>query len=279
LTHLSIIPLAVILLLIIIHAFRKWLPQWTRPFIKDEALSKLEEVQLKKRQPSRGWSITLAILAVFVISVQAFEIIRIRETRYHGVLLLISWAQAALFIAVSCPRYCPWWLLLFYLPSIALDLLIVQIFRNLEDCLVSTRYVTITTTAVCVAIVLIMPFRLVSPASGTISVAGTTPTDTERSPEDGLRLWQFLTISWIEPVLRIGKSRQLEKEDVWKLGYGFQNGRIASAFRNVQGSTMFKRLLKANAIDCCILIPLTLIILFSGTTNGFLTDCSSTNLR
>jgi hypothetical protein len=268
----------VISLLIVIHAIRQWQPQWTRPFIKEEVLAKWEELKMKKLQPSRWWSIALIILAVLIISVQAFEIIKIRETRYHGVLLLISWAQAALFIAASCPRYCPWWLLLFYFPSLSLDLLIVQNFRNLQDCLVSTRYVTISTTLVCVAIVLIMPFRPISPGSGTISVAGTTPTDTERSPEDGLRLWQFLTTSWIEPVLRIGKARQLEKEDIWKLGYGFQNGRIASAFRNVRGSTMFKRLLKANAVDCCILVPLTLIILFCGTTDDSLPNCSSTNL-
>jgi hypothetical protein len=278
LARLSIVPLVIIVLLITIYTLRHWQPRWARPFIKEEPLSKFEELEFKERQPSRWWPTTLAVLAVLVVSVQVFEVIKIRETRVHGIFLLISWAQAALFIAVSCPRYCPWWLLLFYFPSIALDLFMIQSYRNLQSSLVFTRYVTISAAVVCIAIVLLMPFRPISPGSGTISVAGTTPTDTERSPEDGLRLWQFLTTSWIEPVLKIGKVRQLEKEDVWKLGYAFQNGRIAAAFRQVQSSTMLRRLLKANAVDCCILIPLTLIILFCGMAHASQSSCSCTNL-
>jgi hypothetical protein len=93
---------------------------------------------------------------------------------------------------------------------------------------------------------------------GPIGKAGATPTHTERSPEDGIRLYQWLNIGWVWPLLVTGKARQLEKEDIWALPYASQTEHLALNFRDVSGSTVFRRLLKTNAVDCCILLSISL---------------------
>jgi len=249
---------------IIAYALRSWRPQWTQTFIKEESFLDPEHLPPKHKEPSRTWPVTLAILAVVVTSIHVFETFESREIQLSRIFLLLSWALAALFIAVDCPRYCPWWLLFFYSPCIAVDSFEINSARDVRGVLAVVQYVKLLLSLICVAVVLTMSFRPTSPVSGPIGAVGATPTNGERSPEDSLRLWQFLTTSWIGPVLKIGKTRQLQKEDIWKLGYGFQNGRIAASFREVRGSTMFWRLLRANAVDCCILVPIALSVLFCG---------------
>jgi hypothetical protein len=69
-----------------------------------------------------------------------------------------------------------------------------------------------------------------------ISPIGATPSIPQRSPEDNLQLWQFLTISWLLPLLGMGTQRQLNEEDVWSLGFGFQHTTLHNKFRHLQGS-------------------------------------------
>jgi ABC-type multidrug transport system fused ATPase/permease subunit len=89
------------------------------------------------------------------------------------------------------------------------------------------------------------------PVSG-ISGVGDAPTSDLRSPEDNLRLWQFLSVSWMFPMIRIGKTKTLNEEDVWFLAYEFQHRRLYEKFSTLSG-TVVRRLLKANGLDICIL--------------------------
>ena len=145
------------------------------------------------------------------------------------------------------------------------ELYTIQSWTNLRDIEAFAHYTTAVVILISITIVLLMEYTPISPGSGPISVVGTVPSSNERSPEDSLRLWQFLTNSWVWPLLQVGKRRQLEKEDIWKLGYGFQNGRVIAAFREMKGSSLFIRLLKANGLDCCILILTALIKLICRT--------------
>lgn len=74
------------------------------------------------------------------------------------------------------------------------------------------------------------------------------PTNTVRSPEDIITPWQWMTVSWMAPLIKIGYERQLHNEDVWFLAYEFQHSRLHMLFREVTG-TVFVRLLKANGVD------------------------------
>jgi hypothetical protein len=118
-----------------------------------------------------------------------------------------------------------------------------------------------------VVVIFFMPLRDPILSAGEISTVGATPNIKLRSPEDNLRLWQFLTTSWLSPLLAIGKKRQLHEEDVWSLGFEFQHTRLHEKFRQLQGSVV-KRLLRANGLDVFII-----------TTNGILNTLCGKNAR
>ncbi|KAL2132622.1 hypothetical protein VTI74DRAFT_3586 [Chaetomium olivicolor] len=83
----------------------------------------------------------------------------------------------------------------------------------------------------------------------------TEPTYNVRSPEDVITLWQWMTVSWMGPLIKIGYQRQLHNEDVWFLAYEFQHSRLHMLFREVTG-TVLVRLLKANGLDLIIITVL-----------------------
>jgi hypothetical protein len=99
-----------------------------------------------------------------------------------------------------------------------------------------------------IATILFMTMRDPGLLTNQISPAFSTPTHQLRSPEDKLTLWQFMSVSWMSPLISVGKERQLNDEDVWSLSYEFQHRRLHDTFRELQGSVI-GRLVKANAID------------------------------
>lgn len=99
-----------------------------------------------------------------------------------------------------------------------------------------------------IAFILFMTMRDPELLDDQISPAFSTPTHQLRSPEDKLTLWQFLSVSWMSPLISVGKERQLNDEDVWSLSYEFQHRRLHDNFRELRGSVI-GRLIKANAID------------------------------
>jgi hypothetical protein len=268
--YLSVIPLVVISFVTIAYSLAQlkwkstWLSKWTEPFIKEEPLSDEEELLSEKKRPSVLWPITLAILALGAIALQLFKLRKLGGLQLDAIFFLSAWSQVLLILILNRSRYCPAWLLAFYFSCITIDVSSIQSWTHPRDIDVAVHYGSTIVNFISLFVILIMPFRPISPASGPISVVGTPPSSNDRSPEDSLRLWQFLTTSWVWPLLAIAKKRQLEKEDIWKLGYGFQNGRVIAAFREVESSSLFWRLLKANGLDCGILVLTALIQLACG---------------
>ncbi|KAK3725948.1 hypothetical protein LTR37_000096 [Vermiconidia calcicola] len=84
------------------------------------------------------------------------------------------------------------------------------------------------------------------------------PSSALRSPEDNISLLQWMTVSWMKPLINIGSKRQLEDEDVWQLPFEFQHQRLHDNFRLLKG-TVIQRLIKANWIDLLILAVLGLL--------------------
>jgi hypothetical protein len=234
--------------------FARLRPKWTEPFVKEEPLPEPEDSSTKVDRPSLVWSICLAILAILAVAISIVQLLKRKEFRLTAILRLVSWTQVVLVLALGRLRYCPSWLLAFYFVCIPVDLSTVQTWTDLRDLQVVVQYASTIISLLSFVVVAVMPFQPTSPASGPIGVAGSAPSIEERSPEDSLRLWQFLTSSWVWPLLVLGKTRQMQKEDVWKLGYGFQSARVVAAFYDVRKSTMLIRLLIANKLDCMILV-------------------------
>ena len=109
-----------------------------------------------------------------------------------------------------------------------------------------------TVATFSVAIVLHMPLRSPELPRGGIGLALERPTQQLRSPEDNLRLWQYMTVSWMSPLISVGSSRQLSDDDVWSLGFEFQHRILHNKFRELTGSVV-GRLLVANGLDLIIL--------------------------
>ena len=112
-------------------------------------------------------------------------------------------------------------------------------------------------------IIVLMPMRNPELPDQQISHVFEPPTDQLRSPEDNLTLWQFMTVSWMDPLINLGKTRQLNDDDVWSLGYEFHHRKLHYAFRELGGSVVI-RLLKANGIDLIFITLLSIIGLVTG---------------
>ena len=84
------------------------------------------------------------------------------------------------------------------------------------------------------------------------------PTSRLRSPEEALTPWQFMSISWMAPLISIGSTRQLHSGDVWKLPFEFQHKILHEDFRELSGSVV-KRLLNANGLDLIITTGLAIL--------------------
>ena len=108
------------------------------------------------------------------------------------------------------------------------------------------------------SIVLCMPIRDPKLPQDSISRPGQAPTSDLRSPEDNLTLWQFMTVSWMSPLISLGSARQLNDEDVWSLSLEFQHKGLHENFRILRGSVV-KRLLMANGLDLILISALGIV--------------------
>jgi len=102
-----------------------------------------------------------------------------------------------------------------------------------------------------ISIILHMPMRDPDLPSDQISSAFNDPNPQLRSPEDNLTLWQFMTVSWMGPLVSLGTTRQLNEQDIWQLSYEFQHRWLHDTFRVLPGSVL-RRLLAANRVDLVI---------------------------
>lgn len=118
--------------------------------------------------------------------------------------------------------------------------------------------VALSSTFFTILIILSMPLRDPALPNDQISPTYEQPTSRLRSPEDNLMLWQFLTVSWMSPLITLAFARQLNDEDVWSLCFEFQHKMLHETFRELKGSVV-RRLLTANGIDLVIISSLGVI--------------------
>jgi ABC-type multidrug transport system fused ATPase/permease subunit len=122
----------------------------------------------------------------------------------------------------------------------------------------------ILTALIAIFTILCMPMRNCHLPNDHISPASGLPTSQLRSPEDNLTLLQFMTVSWMSPLISVGTARQLNDGDVWNLSYEFQHKALHESFRGLRGSVL-RRLLVANGIDLVLISLLGLIELLGNS--------------
>ncbi|KAF2805709.1 ABC bile acid transporter-like protein [Mytilinidion resinicola] len=155
-----------------------------------------------------------------------------------------------------------------------IPLLILWLSLFVSDCIILTRTHTtlagqdapIIVGAVAalagMIVILCMPLRDPELPNEEISTVFTPPNSTLRTPEDDLTPWQWMSVSWMAPLVSLGSKRQLHDEDVWDLGYEFKHRRLHDVFRELRGSVI-RRLLKANGLDLAITTSLSILELLA----------------
>jgi hypothetical protein len=161
-------------------------------------------------------------------------------------------------LALTRPRTYPTALLTYYASAFLVEIASITDGLVHPALVIASHYFAGSVAILSFAVILSMPVRPHSLPSGAISSVGSIPNDSLRSPEDNLRLWQFLCISWMNPLISLGKKRKLNEDDVWLLPFQFQQERLYETFRQLRGSIL-TRLLRANGVDFCVVIFLAFV--------------------
>ncbi|RAK74498.1 putative ABC bile acid transporter [Aspergillus fijiensis CBS 313.89] len=261
LEYLSLAPAIVILIIALSHLLSHGAsircPKWMNTFIQEQPA--LIELPIERPPQRVGW--VVALFAISMIGFLAELISVILGGPLISTALPVSWAVAAAMVAVLRPRSCPTSLLSFFLSALVVEsaYLINDDVYNVSR--LFTRHVAAAAALAGCTVILAMPFRRHSLPQDDISAVGQVPSSDLRSPEDNLRLWQFLSVSWMAPLISVGKNKQLQEEDVWFLGYEFQHRRLHEKFRQLKGSVL-GRLLQANGIDVLIITTISIVQMF-----------------
>ncbi|KAH0350782.1 ABC bile acid transporter, partial [Aureobasidium melanogenum] len=224
-------------------------PRWLKPFIEEPGVD--DDVQPKKQ------SLPYVAILLFILAITGFVLQAVIRIQSPSILLGI----AAVYLILVRPRTASIFLLVLYATLFVLQVSILTSsgwWFDGFDLIVAFRIINICLSLISIAAVVNLPLRDLSLARDGISQPYTTPTANLRSPEDDLTLWQSMTVSWMSPLISVGKTRQLNDDDVWSLGYEFQHRHLHDAFRELHG-TVVRRLLRANWHDLVILTVLAIL--------------------
>lgn len=251
---LSALPalIAAFLLLLQICLFAvNYRPSWSIPFVQEPKQRFAEGDARPRRRPLLA--IILALLSTVGFLLQLPEIIRTRGTA-ASVFPAVSWFIVTGTLAIVRPQTPPFGVLTILVAQGIIDIIRYNDLQQIGSPQTNTNLVAATIAVAIVAIctVLSMPLRDPNQPAIDISAPMSTPTSALRSPEDNITLWQFMSVSWMTPLIRMGYGRQLEDEDVWQLAYEFHHQRLHDSFRLLKG-TVIQRLVRANIIDLIIL--------------------------
>jgi ABC-type multidrug transport system fused ATPase/permease subunit len=236
------------------RASRLW-RLWPRPFIE-------EPVEISETD-SKTSSVPWYSICLFVLSLTGFTtqiIFSLNTTISWTRVTAALWAAAALHIAIWRPRTGSVILFVDYMGIVTAGALVMAVYLH-RDLHSQNAVLSLTSTGVALiatGIVVNMPLRDPSLSRAAISRPFATPTAELRSPEDNMTLFQWMTVSWLAPLIKIGNKRQLHDDDVWRLAYEFQHRQLHDTFRELKGSVV-RRLLVANWIDLALLSILAII--------------------
>ncbi|EXJ80606.1 ATPase [Capronia epimyces CBS 606.96] len=231
---------------------------WPKPFVQEP----VEISHTDRKRETISWS--AAGLIGLSAAGFAVQIVVVPRTPW-AIAAAVLWAVAALYLAAVRPTTVSIPLLLAFV-GIAAGGVSSFAFHPSDD--LSGQSVIlggVSTFLAILALVVVINMPLRDPASipADVSRPFTTPSNAFRSPEDNLTLFQWMTVSWLSPLIKIGNQRQLHDEDVWLLGFEFQHRHLHNAFRELRG-TLVRRLLVANWID---LVLLTILAIFELVAN------------
>ncbi|KAJ7742770.1 hypothetical protein B0H16DRAFT_1423196 [Mycena metata] len=98
------------------------------------------------------------------------------------------------------------------------------------------------------------------------------------SPEDYTKLLGWLTFSWVYPLVKLGKVKTLNDNDIWRLSPTMQSRAVFLKFRGtMRSATLLRHLVASNSFDMILDFIGTILFTFLGFSGPFflkrLLDC------
>lgn len=261
-TAIPAILAALVLLTYSAWLFKAYRPKWTKPFII-EGKENPDDLGPEPTRPPLSPTYGLLLVSSIGLASQILTIFfpfRDLAEVYPS----IAWVSCFAFYALICANGTQAIIvaiLVIERPRTAPILLLIPLVGLLASQIVVLSYIRASLTAKSLSlifapfaafsgilVILNMPLRDPAMSSKGISAVYTTSTGELRTPEDNITPLQFMTVSWMAPLIKKGTAKNINEEDVWDLGYEFKHERLHSAFRVLQG-TVFRRLLQANGMD------------------------------
>ncbi|KAF8345519.1 multidrug resistance-associated ABC transporter [Amanita rubescens] len=114
-------------------------------------------------------------------------------------------------------------------------------------------------------IILSIPFAIPSEqASEQLDASADTAT-----PEDYITLCEWITFSWVYPLIKKGRSTTLQEDDVWNLSPTVQSRPVFLRFCEIRRSTLLRKLWAVNSLDVIMDFVLTVLTVFLNYTKPF----------
>ncbi|QRW04429.1 ABC transporter [Ceratobasidium sp. AG-Ba] len=89
------------------------------------------------------------------------------------------------------------------------------------------------------------------------------------SLEDQCTLWDWVSFTWVSPLISIGVQRPLEEKDVWQLSQTMQTRVLMKKFCEMKQSSLLRRLAVANAKDLFLDAVLSVVVTFTNYSAPF----------
>ena len=231
-------------------------PSWSRSFIEEP-----EEERYKTPESKRSPAFHALIVGALAIVGTCLQLSLLLTPipKLWIVLPATAWTAAIVYTLLLRPRRFSLVILALFTALFASQCsLLVNIWRNSFDLEHRLVVGTIAISLLALGATIKMPMREPGWSRLGISKPFSLPNNNLRSPEDNLTFWQWMTVSWVSPLLALARKRQLNDSDVWLLPYEFQHTFLHNAFRQLRGSVL-RRLLRANWFDLAFLALLELL--------------------
>ncbi|KAJ8589109.1 P-loop containing nucleoside triphosphate hydrolase protein [Rhizopogon salebrosus TDB-379] len=91
------------------------------------------------------------------------------------------------------------------------------------------------------------------------------------SPEEYVTMWEWITFSWVYPLITRGSNMTMNEDDVWALSLNQQSRPVFIRFSNILRSSLLRRLWAANSLDLILDFCLTFVsVVFNYASPFFL---------
>ncbi|KAF7715832.1 Uncharacterized protein PECH_006004 [Penicillium ucsense] len=234
---------------------RRWQPEWTRPYLTEH--DEGNDILPEDTKRSLRWTLVLLVCTGIAFVAKLVHLYP-PYLDVPGCVLIASWALTGLVLVLKRPRSCPVMLLVYFIMCLLVETILCTDSMGKSKLLTVSHSIAAVAALMACFTIMWMPFRRPALAAIDISGVGQAPSSDFRSPEDNLCLWQFLTVSWMAPLMSLGRTRQLNETDVWFLGFEFQHSRLHEKFRRMRGSVI-SRVLRANGLDVLILSTIAIV--------------------